>query len=85
MGVMLTTLADEALGRVAFTVLVLGAILLDKRFGQQGQHGTLIGVDERSPQPLGGVGHPAMALVLCQTRVPMDRVCPTFYTRRYWA
>src|SRR5919205_3984317 len=35
LGVILTHLGDEALGRVAFTVIVLGASLLDQRLGHK--------------------------------------------------
>ncbi len=72
MGVILTKLGDEALGRVAFTVIFLGTILLDNRLGHQGNHFTLIGVDERCTQHLVGIGHRAIAVVLFQTRVTMD-------------
>ena len=56
LGVILTELGDEALGHVAFTVIFLGAIVLDNGLGHQGNHFTLIGVDERATQHLMGIG-----------------------------
>jgi len=68
-----TKLADETLGRVAFTVIFLGAILLDDRLGHQRNHCPFVGVDERCTQHLVGIGDSAVSVVFFQTRVAVNR------------
>ena len=63
MGVVLTQLGDEALGGIAFTVVFLGAILLDNGLGHQGNHFALIGVNEGRAQHLMGIGDGAISVV----------------------
>jgi hypothetical protein len=73
MGVILTKLGDEALGRVALAIIFLRAIVLDNRFGHQRYNFTLIRVDEGRPQELMGIGHGAISVVFFQTRVAVNR------------
>jgi hypothetical protein len=49
MRVILTKLGDEALGRVAFTVIFLGAILFDNRLGIRGITSRLSGWMSAAP------------------------------------
>src|SRR5919106_2703600 len=67
-----TKLGDEALGRVALTIIFLGAILFDDRLGHQWNDFALIGVDERRTQHLMGIGHGAISVVCFQTRVAVN-------------
>jgi len=46
MRVILAQFGNETLGRVSFTVVFLGAVLLDDRFGHQGDNLTPIGVQQ---------------------------------------
>jgi hypothetical protein len=61
--VVLAQLGDQTLGRMAFTIVVLRAIVLDNRFGHQRNHFVLIGVNESRPQHLVAVGHGAVSLM----------------------
>ena len=74
MGVVLTKLGDKALGSVALTVIFLGAILLDNRFGHERNDFALVGVDERRSQHLMGIGDGAVSVVFFQTRVAVNFV-----------
>jgi hypothetical protein len=62
-----TPLGHEALGRVAFTILVARAIWLDQGFWHPGNHGTLVRMDDRCAQQLMRIRDRAVALDLGQT------------------
>jgi hypothetical protein len=71
MGVILTQLDDPPFGYMALAVVFLGAIVLHKGCGHQGNHCAPIGVNEHGTHPLRGIGKSAMAVVPLSTRRTM--------------
>ena len=71
--VSLTQRGDETRGRVPRAIIFGGAILRENRCGHQRHPGTLVGVDERRTQPLMGGGTRAVSVVVCQTRIAVQR------------
>ena len=67
-GVIAAKLGDEALGSLAFAVIVLAAILFDQRRGHARNDCARVGVDEGRPQQLMSLGDGAVAVGCCQTR-----------------
>ena len=53
----LAQLGNEAFGGIALTIIFLGAIVFDDRFGHQRYHFTSVRMNERSTQHLMVIGH----------------------------
>jgi hypothetical protein len=66
MRVILTQLGDEAFGGIAFTIVFLGAILLDNGFRHERNHFPKIGMDNRRAQHLVKIGDRAVTVRLVQ-------------------
>ena len=63
MWVILAQLGEEALGSIAFTVIFLGAILLDDGLRHQRDDLTPVGVQQDGTQQLVGIGDGAVSVV----------------------
>ena len=72
MRVILAQLRHKAFGGMALTIIFLGAILLDDRFGHQRDDFTPIGMNERGTSHLMRIGCGAVAVVLFETRLTMN-------------
>jgi hypothetical protein len=70
--VVLTQLDEQALGRMALTIVLLRAILLHNGLGHQGNPFAPIGVDERGAQHLMRRGDGAIAVVPLSTRLTVN-------------
>ena len=62
----LAKLGQKAAGGVPLTVVLGGAVLLDDRFGGQGDHGREVRVQEHAPQHLVRIGRRAVGVGLFQ-------------------
>ena len=74
MRVVLTQLAQEAFGCIAFTIIFGHAILVHNGFGHQRNHFTKVRMDNRRAQHLVRIGDGTVAVDLVQTRLTVNRL-----------